>query len=477
MSNEREPPHSMLSDEPDSPRGAPPEQVPEHTLLALQRSAGNAAVARLLAGRRTLQRKIGFELEAGEWRSALLDRPLAMMEQQSGEVSKQARTTPPEARKAFYEKGNIKGTADELPGTDRDVEFVIKEQDESQADAIGADFDLVGAAFGEMHGKLPAKAWMWPEKRLGWSPPDPGVWLLDNPTRDRTVQMQATAGIRLDKIADLMEGLDPDATGPSNPLDDPRRQTGTHPGAGASLGRSYAIGFAAVEEFANQRSGVPALKQNLVGLIGLIALMAQMIDGGDAPPPDQQQAAYAYPKAMAHLLPRTDFAHLMGRLPDDLQIMLKAADPIDTAQPALVSLIQEACDQAGLGDIDKPVLGWSKWKQIEEGMIVPDLTRRAWAEGMVAGQDRLSQSGYLAWLESRKDTLDTGTYEKRKKESKQLDSLGAWKDKMDTRGTERLPLVEFRALVLDTLKRDMTIPEAKAVGLRLAAYIDRLASS
>jgi hypothetical protein len=476
MANEREPLHRRLSTEPRATRAESPEP-PVHAVLALQRSAGNSAVARLLGGRRTLQRKIGFELEAGEWQSALLDRPLAMMEQQSGEVSKQARTTPPAARKAFYEQGNIRGTADELPGTDRDVEFVIKEQDESQAGAIGADFDRVDAAFDEMHGKLPAKAWMWPEKRLGWSPPDPGVWLLDNPTRDRTVQMQATAGVRLDKIADLMAGLDPSATAPTNPLDDPRSQTGMHPGAGASLGRSYDIGLNAVVEFVNKRSQLPALQQNLVGMIGLIALMAQMIDGGDAPPADQQQATYAYPKSMAHLLPRTNFVHLIGRLPGDQQDMLRAADPIDTAQPALVSLIQELCDQAGLGDIDTPVLGWSKWKQIEEGMIVPDLTRRAWAEGIVAGQDRLSESGYLAWLESRKDTLDTTTYEKRKKESKQLDSLGAWKDKMDTRGNERLPLVEFRALVLGNLNRDMTITQAKDVGLRLAAYIDRIASS
>src|SRR6478672_6756087 len=95
-------------------RAPAPQPVPEHPLLRLQRTAGNAAVARMLTGarRRSLQRKIGFELEAGDWWTALLDRPLAQMEQDSGTVSLNAKTRPPDARKAFYEKGNIKGTAD-----------------------------------------------------------------------------------------------------------------------------------------------------------------------------------------------------------------------------------------------------------------------------------------------------------------------------------------------------------------------------
>jgi hypothetical protein len=45
---------------------------------------------------------------------------------------------------------------------------------------------------------------------------------------------------------------------------------------------------------------------------------------------------------------------------------------------------------------------------------------------------------------------------------------------MDTRGTAKLPLVEFRSLVRDDLQRAMTVPEAKQVGVRLAAYIKTL---
>lgn len=177
---------------------------------------------------------------------------------------------------------------------------------------------------------------------------------------------------------------------------------------------------------------------------------------------------------MAHLLPRTDFVHLFGQLPVALQMTLKDPDVHDQSRPAFVSLIAELCQKGNLGGTDKPVLGWSLWKQLQPGMIAPDLTRELWAEGIVAGQDRLSQASYLEWLEARKDTLEPQVYTQRKEQSKQLDSLGAWKDKMDKRGTAKLPLVEFRALVAGNLEREMTVPQAKQVGVRLAGYIEQL---
>jgi hypothetical protein len=475
MAGERDPLlRRRLAREDEPPRSAPP--VREHALLGLQRAAGNAAVARMLTGasRRTVQRKIGFELEAGEWESALLARPLAEMEHQSGEVSKAAKTTPPDARKAFYESGNVRGTADELPGTRRDVEFVIKERDEGEVDAIAGDFDRVEVAFGQMHGKLPGGKWMWPERRLGWSPPDPGVWLLDNPSGDRTIQLQATAGLPLERIGEMMEQLYPEADPHQDELGDPRKQTGMHPGAGLSLAISNSVAFSAVVEFVNARGKVDSFQHDLAGLVGLTSLMAQLVVGGNVPAGSEDKADFSYPKAMAHLLPRTDFAHMFGLLPQPLQEALKADDVIDTNQPAFVSLIAELCTQGDLGSVGKPVLGWSKWKQIEPGMIVPDLTRELWARGILVGQDRMSQSGYLEWLKSRKDTLSESDYEKRTKESDQLDSIGAWKGKMDAHGDDPLPLVEFRALVLDNLNRDMTIPEAKAVAVRLANYVKRI---
>ena len=45
---------------------------------------------------------------------------------------------------------------------------------------------------------------------------------------------------------------------------------------------------------------------------------------------------------------------------------------------------------------------------------------------------------------------------------------------MDKQGNEDLPLVEFRALVDQAQSLEMTVAEAKAVGLRLAAYVAKL---
>jgi hypothetical protein len=39
-----------------------------------------------------------------------------------------------------------------------------------------------------------------------------------------------------------------------------------------------------------------------------------------------------------------------------------------------------------------------------------------------------------------------------------------------------LPLVEFRALIDDLGQAFMTVPQAKQVGLKLAAYVDAMAN-
>jgi hypothetical protein len=446
--------------------------------LRLHPGASNAAIARLLAGRRTtdrqLQRMIGFELESGAWQSALLARPPSEEEKASGDIGYDAAWDPPDARKAFYDAGNIRGTADELPGRQRDVEFVIKAQDESAEGAIGADFDRVGAAFGAMRGKLTGKHWMWPERKLGWKPPDEGTWLLDNPSGDATVQLQATAGVPLEQLAEMMAGLD--TTAPEgDEVTDPRKQASIATAAAAGLAEAQGAADTAVGEFASWHEGEPEW-QDVSRLRGLMGLMAQMIIGGKPPSGKADTPEFSYPKAIAAILPRTDFANLFRTLPEPQQLALAAPFPHTPTQTNFVTLVSLLCDLNGLGDIELPLLGWTKWTQITEGQIAPDLTRQAWAEGILAGQDRLSQSGYLAWLESRKVTITEQEYADRQRQSKQLDSMGAWKDRMDDRDGEKLPLVEFRALVLASQNTAMTVEQARDVGLKLAAYVNRLAS-
>jgi hypothetical protein len=450
-------------------RRRPGEPPVAHELLRLQRAAGNAAVARLVA-RRTLQRKIGFELEAGKWKSAWLDRDPQGDEEATGAVPHGVATQPPTARKAFFEEGVVRGTADELPGTDRDVEFVITEQDESQPGPIGDAFDKVEQAYDTMASRLSPQHWIWPEKRLGWKPPFDKRWLLDKADNSKTkVQLQATAGIPLDQLAPMFAHLDSQA---SQATDDPRQEASIHPDVHDNLAFAQAVADAAIEDLQQNHPSEKAFA-DAAKLRGLLALMAQMIDGGD--PRGSTGAVFSYPKAIAAILPRTDFAALFGTL-DPLQRQALAVTDSGQTFPRFVELIGTLCYQAGVGDIGKPLLGWSQWGQIPLGQIVPDLTRQTWAEGILAGQDRLSQTGYLAWLDARNQqgTVSSTDYANRTTESGQLDSLGSYHGKMDKQGNEDLPLVEFRALVDQAQSLEMTVAEAKAVGLRLAAYVAKL---
>ena len=446
----------------DRARRRPP-PLPEHRLLALQRGAGNAAVARML------QRKIGFELEAGAWRSAALAGAPTEEHRHKKAIPKQGSLTkPPDARDKFYEVGGIRGTADELPGGVRDVEFVITEREESDASGIAAGFDTVEQLYGELTDATSADDWVWPEARFGWSPPTKHTWLLDKPDKSATeVQLQATAGIPLDQLA---------ATGARLQADPERAETleatGMHPDAAdwvvADAQRAAAE---AVSEFQTHNGALPGA----AAVVGMLTLMAQFVIGGTPPTGEQDTAAFSYPKALAAILPRTDFATLFTTLPPETQTALMQRDQRTnmTRFGELIFLLSFSTPAPGL---DKPVLGYRAWSQIDDKAIVPDLTRGAWADGILAGQDRLSQSGYLQWLEQRKtqQQVSESDYAARKTEAKQLDSIGGYGNRMDTGAKEQLPLVEFRALVNQANNTSMTLPEAKAVGVRLAAYVDQL---
>jgi hypothetical protein len=441
----------------DRARRRPP-PLPEHRLLALQRGAGNAAVTRML------QRKIGFELEAGDWRSAALAGEPTEEHRQKKAIPKQgAQTKPPDARDKFYEVDRIRGTADELPTGKRDVEFVILEREESDATGIDAAFDTVE----QLYGKL-TDDWVWPEARFGWSPPTRHTWLLDKPDKSPTqVQLQATAGIPLDQLADTAGRMEAEPARTQT-----AQATGIHPmAAEVVIAPAHEVAAAALQEFETQHG---ALNQT-GALVGMLTLMAQFLVGGTPDPGEEHIAAYSYPKALAAILPRTDFATLFATLPKELQKTLKQRDQ-STNLAGFTELIQLLSEYTPKPGLDEPVLGFRAWKQIPDKAIVPDLTRRAWADGILEGQDRLSQSGYLKWLDERKDQQQIGLteYGQRKTEAKQLDSIGGYGAKMDKGAKEDLPLVEFRALANQANGMVMTLPEAKAVGVRLAAYVDKL---
>ena len=443
-------------------RPAPP-ALPQHQLLALQRSAGNAAVTRML------QRKIGFELESGFWSSAVLDGTPTEEHRKTGAVEKTLPTKPPAAREAFYASDRIRGTADELPGGTRDVEFVIEERPESQSDDIGNAFDKVDSLYGQMASELPATTthdtWLWPEARLAWAPPVKHTWLLDKKDQSETViQLQATAGVPLEQLANTFARTTQTPT---------LEATGIHPDAGSIvLAPAQTKADEAVQEFAKAYTGTPGLT-DLGALRGMLGLMAQLVIGGTPKPGEEDDEDYSYPKSIAAVLPRTDFATLFTTLPAPLQVALAEKDT-KLGYSRFTSLMEMLASRSHKPGLDEPVLGYRAWSQITDTTIVQDVTRRTWADGIVAGQDRLTQVGYGKWLDERAQALGPSVYKERKEESKQLDSIGGWGAKMDKNKDEDLPLVEFRALVDDLGEMFMTVKQAKKVGLKLAAYVDKM---
>ena len=439
------------------------ETLPEHRLLALQRGAGNAAVTRML------QRKIGFELESGLWSSAALDGTPTEEHRKNGAIPKSLPTKPPDAREAFYENERIRGTADELPGGRRDVEFVIEDRPEGQSDDIGNAFDKVGALYGQVASELPTTTthdtWLWPEARLGWAPPVKHTWLLDKPDRSETrIQLQATAGVPLEQLATTFERTTQTPT---------LEATGIHPQAGQYvLAPAQKAADEAVVEFNKTYSATAGLT-DLGALRGMLGLLAQLVIGGTPRPGEEDDDDYSYPKAIAAVLPRTDFATLFKTLPPLLQVALADRDD-KLGYSRFTSLMEMLARRSHKPGLDEPVLGYRAWSQITDTTIVQDVTRRTWADGIVAGQDRLTQVGYGEWLDQRAQSLGPSVYQQRKQESKQLDSIGGWGSKMDSDKGEDLPLVEFRALVDDLGQGFMTVPQAKKVGLKLAAYVDKM---
>ena len=122
--------------------------------------------------------------------------------------------------------------------------------------------------------------------------------------------------------------------------------------------------------------------------------------GGTPVPGEEDDDDFSYPKAIAAVLPRTDFATLFKTLPKLLQEALAAPDTT-LGYSRFTSLMEMLARRSNKPGLDEPVLGYRAWSQITDTTIVQDVTRRTWADGIVAGQDRLTQVGYGEWLDQR----------------------------------------------------------------------------
>jgi hypothetical protein len=150
------------------------------------------------------------------------------------------------------------------------------------------------------------------------APPVKHTWLLDKPDASETkIQLQATAGVPLDQLATLFERATQTPT---------LEAAGIHPQAGEYvLVPAQKAADAALGEFVKTYSAAPGLT-DVAALRGMLGLAAQLIVGGTPKPGEEDHDDYSYPKAIAAVLPRTDFAALFKTLPGPLQQALAEHD-------------------------------------------------------------------------------------------------------------------------------------------------------
>ncbi|MFI6640578.1 DUF4157 domain-containing protein [Streptomyces sp. NPDC050504] len=275
---------------------------------------------------------------------------------------------------------------------------------------------------------------------------------------------QTTAGLRLDRLPELVEYLVPPETWPLkdtlpdkyNPMK-PKRREKAHRDLYnvANLGNlASATGAASrvVEASAVPEEGRGALT-GLVGLLVSYLLESQTL----------QQGANA--KSIAGgLMARNDFAQGFRSLPASVRDHF-AADPAGFAE-----LVHSAAASAGLlGGPGDPVFG----RTVERGLAGArtetsvSLTRRAWLEGIPAGKDLLKNLTKLS-EDERADPAVEGHEEEWEGIHKSLGALSAEETATDRASGETIALMvaEFRRMnAVDVHTKDLKPLAMSAFGL------------
>ena len=233
------------------------------------------------------------------------------------------------------------------------------------------------------------------------------------------VKMQATAEARLDQVAQVMSAL-----GPIQPGDSPklrkRRRAGRRLFTKQAVSGGWTLGqmkeveeqntpTGARSEFATSRARQIRRSGNLSGsttgatyrpntcrksgnwgetnsLKGLLSMMVLYIKMGE-----EIGDSASYPKAIAPLMARTDFAHLFRMLPP------RAKDALPHAARFVAGAFGAA---AGL-PLDQPIIDNNPHFQT-------DLTRALWAEYIPGGLDLFTQRGYQLLVQSRHPNVAQG---------------------------------------------------------------------
>jgi hypothetical protein len=431
-------------------QAAPAPDPRAHALLALQRGAGNQAVARVLA------RKIGFEFEADGWSSW----------KRTQELSLEERLMPPDQRRLPHTKFEPLKKKDPIhDGTG----FTLEADEAKHKDQLGrnkSDIEFVTAPFDETPAGLQALKVTLDEIRdlaegmvgmreandtqgsLNWHDemtqaglrPRPKVHLSSG-DRPLKVKMQSTFGLRLDQVMGFMATFGDAQPGESKSKKRKRadaRELMTHrvigvpmqTAAGVNMGLAASEANRAVDWFiARHKPQGPnhdasvARFGNTDALKGLVAMITLYLKLGD-----QIGASASYPKAIAALMARTDFAQMFRMLPDLQKITFRNDDAL------WYELIQNAANVP----LNQPVLNGAPWLQ--------HLTVDLWLQHIPLGTDLLTQQGYQLLAAALQPQLDDGEFGEAMADSEMLESMGSMGSKTEGEGDTQAAIFELRAI-------------------------------
>ena len=252
-------------------------------------------------------------------------------------------------------------------------------------------------------------------------------------TNHITAKPQTTIGLRLDMLFELMKDIGIAQAG-EGAGDTARRQMGREklmsqplPGSlqqpGAALRR---VGDATTEV----ETAVAAYQANNAGLgawvpsnhlKGLMSLLWTYVRAANVNLPN-------YPKAIAPIMARTDFAKIFKMLPQNEQTMFK-----QHAGQDFVDLMQECPYIQGLNMAQPLFLGVYANDPTKVNQMLAGLTRESWLKGITQGVDQLTKKSFPSTQKSVRAEMES------------LGSLGKKTDQVGIANVDA-PIFELRGL-------------------------------
>ncbi len=438
----------------------------------------SAGAANATWGPLAIQRKVGFEFEADAWNSYLVQRPMTGAEQQIKERDRNAINmtattaggfTAPPKKGHVIEKvagGAAPGgagpgfelQADEKDNDHGDLEFVTKPFDESPqgfAD-LKSTLEMMRSLMNHIAG-LPMRnktgSYIWPDEHGLTS-----TLLLslgDNPIKLKP-QVTGRNRPRQDQQRHGEHGRRPG----ESPVESGKRAAGRGGLLAANtlmakiLGAAPGMARAAIQHYLPARiltwNAVKDDFQNTNALEGLVAMAVAYVKAGVCVP------FASYPKALAPLMSRTDFATLFNTLPGPQQAVLRSDARVFSGL-----VIAAANSNVGLSNKDAVVN--DTMPIVQHFGDVKELTIGRWLNGIPAGVDYMTVSGFQRML---LEDMNSGALTKAQLDkSEGMEGFGALGSKTDSGNA----IVEFRGI-----PKMLTHMEIEEFALNFHKYIQNL---